>query len=93
MKKPCALLLFLYLFVPLAAQTDDFCRPNSINEGTLIGIGGYHIKNTYLSPVYYSGTGIFYSPASIIFACHVHIFFNILQTIYSRRVAGNWPCG
>ena len=51
------IVMFVYLFAPLAAQTDTD-RPNSINEGTLIGIGGYHIKNTYLSPVNYTGTGI-----------------------------------
>ena len=52
------LILFLsYLSFSLVAQTDTD-RPYSINEGTLIGIGSYHIKNTYLSPVNYTGTGL-----------------------------------
>jgi hypothetical protein len=49
--------LILYLFVPLAAQTESD-RSFSINESTLIGIGGYRIKNNYLSPLIYTGTGI-----------------------------------
>jgi len=56
-KNTLFLIPFLCLFFSLTAQTDTD-RPYSINEGTLIGIGGYHIKNTYLSPVNYSGTGI-----------------------------------
>jgi len=57
MKNACFTILFLCLFFPLAAQigTD---KPYSVNEGTLIGIGGYNMKNTYLSPVNYSGTGL-----------------------------------
>ena len=50
-------ILLLYLFFPLAAQTDTE-RPYAVNEGTLIGIGGYRIKNTYLSPVVYTGEGL-----------------------------------
>jgi len=57
MKNTCFIISFLCIFFSLAAQTDTN-RPNSINEGTLIGIGEYHIKNTYLSPVSYTGTGI-----------------------------------
>jgi len=56
-KTTCLVILCLYLFVPLVAQTDKG-QSYSINEGTLIGIGGYRIKNTYLSPVIYSGTGV-----------------------------------
>ena len=37
--------------------TDDFEAPRSINEGTLIGIGGYKMKDTYLSPEKYGGLG------------------------------------
>ena len=57
MKKSGFFLLFLCLLFPLTAQigTD---KPNSINEGTLIGIGGYNMKNTYLAPIHYSGTGL-----------------------------------
>jgi hypothetical protein len=57
MKKSCLLILFSCLFYSLSAQTDT-SYPNAINEGTLVGIGGYHIKNTYLSPIQYSGTGL-----------------------------------
>ena len=38
-------------------STDDFEAPRSINEGTLIGIGGYKMKDTYLSPEKYGGLG------------------------------------
>ena len=57
MKNICILISFLCIFYSIDAQTDTD-RPNSINEGTMIGIGGYHIKNTYLSPINYTGTGI-----------------------------------
>ena len=50
-------LLFLYLFFPLSAQNAPN-RSYSINEGTMIGIGDYLIKNTYLSPYEYTGTGL-----------------------------------
>jgi hypothetical protein len=53
----CFAILFWHIFFPLTAQIDTN-RAYSINEGTLIGIGGYQIKNTYLSPVVYTGTGI-----------------------------------
>ena len=53
----CLILFLSYLSFSLFAQTDTE-RPYSINEGTLIGIGGSHIKNTYLSPINYSGTGM-----------------------------------
>ena len=36
---------------------DDFEAPRSVNEGTLIGIGGYKMKDTYLSPEKYGGLG------------------------------------
>jgi len=57
MKNICIIISFLCIFYSLDAQTDTD-KSNSINEGTMIGIGGYHIKNTYLSPVIYAGTGI-----------------------------------
>ena len=53
----CIVIIFLYLLFPLVAQTNTD-RPYSVNEGTMIGMGGYHIKNTYLSPVIYSGKGL-----------------------------------
>ena len=57
MKNSCIILLFLSLFFSLTAQVSTD-KSYSINEGTSIGIGGYHIKNTYLSPINYSGTGL-----------------------------------
>ena len=57
MKKTVCFGLFILYLTALTAQPDTD-RPNSINEGTLIGIGSCHIKNTYLSPIIYSGTGI-----------------------------------
>jgi len=57
MKNTCLLVCCLFLSWPLAAQTETN-RPYAVNEGTMIGAGGYHIKNTYLSPVTYSGTGV-----------------------------------
>ena len=56
MKNICYILLFLYISFPFTAQVNTD-KSYSINEGTLIGIGGYHFKNTYLSPVNYAGTG------------------------------------
>jgi hypothetical protein len=35
----------------------DYTNLRSINEGTLIGIGGYRMKDTYLSPEKYGGIG------------------------------------
>jgi len=57
MKKTACFVIFLHLLFPLVGQTDTGSA-YSINEGTLIGIGGYRIKNTYLSPLDYTGTGI-----------------------------------
>lgn len=51
------IVLFLHMFVSLAAQTDTD-RPYSINEGTMVGLGAYRMKNTYLSPIDYTGTGM-----------------------------------
>ena len=42
-------LLFLSIGLPLSAQSqEDAFR--SINESTAIGIGGYNLRDTYLSP-------------------------------------------
>jgi hypothetical protein len=38
-------------------EVDDLEAPLSINEGTLLGIGGYKMKDTYLSPERYGGLG------------------------------------
>jgi len=59
MKTKHLIIFFLCLAsLPLAAQTDDREIPFSINEGTLVGIGYYNIKNTYLSDIKYTGLGI-----------------------------------
>ncbi|MDR3193669.1 MAG: DUF3316 domain-containing protein [Tannerella sp.] len=49
---------------PAAQNNDgDVSPPFSVNEGTMIGLGGYHIGNSYLSPstdptTSYTGTGL-----------------------------------
>ncbi|MDL2208507.1 DUF3316 domain-containing protein [Parabacteroides sp. OttesenSCG-928-O15] len=58
------LLLIVFLFclvLPLQAQSDKGGEPWSVNEATLIGAGGYTLKDTYLTPgkeVDYSGWGL-----------------------------------
>ena len=41
-------LLFFCLAFPATAQAEDV--PRSINESTMVGIGGYNLRDTYLSP-------------------------------------------
>lgn len=48
---------FFLLFAAVSAQEDLRDEPWSVNEATSIGIGGYNIKDTYLSPIKYTGTG------------------------------------
>lgn len=51
MKKAIWLLMpFLCLTTPLWAQTDKEETPRSTHESTMIGIGGYNLRDTYLSP-------------------------------------------
>lgn len=52
MKKTlCLILLFLCMVLSLAAQQSDKDEiPWSTNEGTMIGIGSYNLRDTYLSP-------------------------------------------
>jgi len=57
MRKTIGLIIFLHLICLLSAQTDTD-SVYSIHEGTLVGIGDYRIKNTYLSPLNYTGTGV-----------------------------------
>ncbi|WP_080903188.1 DUF3316 domain-containing protein [Parabacteroides sp. Marseille-P3160] len=58
MRTACLIALFLCLGLSLMAQPDNKKEePWSVNEGTLIGIGGYNIKDTYLSPLKYTGGG------------------------------------
>ena len=42
--------LFLCLALPLMAQSDEDEVPRSTNESTMVGIGGYNLRDTYLSP-------------------------------------------
>ena len=44
------LFLFLLLAFPLMAQTEDDDTLRSVNESTMLGIGGYNLRDTYLSP-------------------------------------------
>ena len=53
-----SLFAILCVFFSVTAQTDGKERPWSVNDGTLIGIGGYRVKDTYLSPLQYSGWGM-----------------------------------
>jgi len=53
--------LFLCLILPLAAQSDEKNEPYPVNEGTLVGVGSYNLKDTYLSPgknMNYTGWGV-----------------------------------
>ena len=52
------LLAFLCLVPALRAQENNEDKPWSVNEATLFGVGGYNIKDTYLSPLKYSGWGM-----------------------------------
>lgn len=55
------ILILLHISYPLIAQTDISERPlYSINEGTLIGVGGTNIRNTYFSnsQTKYNGLGL-----------------------------------
>lgn len=54
----CLLLAFLCLVPSLMSQEDKEDKPWSVNEATLFGVGGYNIKDTYLSPLKYSGWGM-----------------------------------
>lgn len=58
MKTVYLITFFLCLTATLAAQSDKKEEPWSVNEGTLIGVGGYNIKDTYLSPLKYTGWGM-----------------------------------
>ena len=41
---------FLLLALPLMAQSVEDEAPRSVNESTMVGIGGYNLRDTYLSP-------------------------------------------
>lgn len=49
-KTVCLMFLFLWMALPLVAQSDEEEVPRSINESTMVGIGGYNLRDTYLSP-------------------------------------------
>ena len=58
------MILSFCLVFPLAAQTDKNVEdeiPRSVNEATMIGIGGYNVMDTYLTPgieTKYTGWGV-----------------------------------
>lgn len=62
MKRIARLLcLFLFWGLPLVAQTEKKNEPYPVNEGTLVGIGGANLRDTYLSPgknMNYTGVGL-----------------------------------
>ena len=49
-KTTSLMFLFLCLALPLMAQSDEDEVPRSTNESTMVGIGGYNLRDTYLSP-------------------------------------------
>lgn len=46
----CLIILFWSLALPVYAQSDEKEIPWSTNESTMIGVGGYNLRDTYLSP-------------------------------------------
>ncbi|MEG1543548.1 MAG: DUF3316 domain-containing protein [Tannerellaceae bacterium] len=57
-KSVSLILLLLWTVCPIIAQSDDEEPPRSVNESTLVGVGGYNVKDTYLSPLKYTGWGL-----------------------------------
>ncbi|MDR1202829.1 MAG: DUF3316 domain-containing protein [Tannerellaceae bacterium] len=58
MKRMTGFLLLCFCFIRLSAQFIEEELPKAMNEGTLIGTGTSHVKDTYLSPFNYSGWGL-----------------------------------
>ena len=58
MRRLSGLILLLLLHLSLHAQSEAEEIPCTMNEGTLIGIGSSHVKDSYLSPFNYSGWGL-----------------------------------
>jgi hypothetical protein len=58
MKRITGFLLLCLCFIRLPAQSPEEELPKAMNEGTLIGAGTSHVKDTYLSPFNYSGFGM-----------------------------------
>ncbi|MDR0749858.1 MAG: DUF3316 domain-containing protein [Tannerellaceae bacterium] len=58
MKRITGLLLLCLCLIRLPAQSIEEELPKAMNEGTLLGAGTSHVKDTYLSPFNYSGWGI-----------------------------------
>lgn len=57
--KTIALLAVLFCCAcPWLQAQEEEEKPWSTNEATLVGIGGYNIKDTYLSPLKYTGWGV-----------------------------------
>ena len=40
---------FLCLALPLMAQSEEDEVPRSINESTMVGVGSYNLRDTYLA--------------------------------------------
>ncbi|MDR1403294.1 MAG: DUF3316 domain-containing protein [Tannerellaceae bacterium] len=58
MKRTTGFLLLCVCLIRLSAQSREEELPKAMNEGTLIGVGTSHVKDTYLSPFNYSGWGL-----------------------------------
>lgn len=54
----CLILLFCCLALPAIGQTDKSDEPWSVNEATLVGAGGYNLRDSYLSDLKYTGWGV-----------------------------------
>lgn len=54
----CLVVLFCSISFDIYAQTNEENQFYSTNEATLLGVGKYHMKDTYLSPLKYDGWGL-----------------------------------
>lgn len=60
-RRACLITLYLCLVLSLVAQSEEKNNPYPVNEGTLVGVGGHNLKDTYLSPgknMNYTGVGL-----------------------------------
>jgi len=58
MRRIAGFLFLCFCLIRLSAQSVQEELPRAMNEGTLIGAGTSHVKDTYLSPFNYSGWGV-----------------------------------